>query len=228
MKMFSKAIISMAIVTVFCALTVFGVSAEQYKKYVITDDFTGDTGFLAPGDYDGNGAIEQEDESALKGLILTVDDTANTYTTVFQNNAAAIYSDVNGDGYVDVRDLVMLDQNSKGEFIADGVMNLNGNSAFGGKLFDVLGTGAEYEIEYSYSENTSVDVKFNGLDGLLKDSTTQNAENGVVTVTRNIKTPITDLNNSGIELQLIGEGEIQSFSVTRVNMDNEIADKATW
>lgn len=228
MKMFGKAIISMAIVTVFCALTVFGVSAEQYKKYVITDDFTGDTDFLAPGDYDGNGAIEQEDEVALKGLLLTVDDTANTYTTVFQNNAGAIYSDVNGDGDVDVRDLVMLDQNSNGEFVADGVMNLNGNSAFSGKLFDVLGTGAEYEIEYSYSENTSVDVKFNGLDGLLKDSTTQNTENGVVTVTRSIKTPFTITNQNGIELQLVGEGEIQSFSVTRVNMDNEIADKATW
>lgn len=230
MKKYFKGIAVFTVVALLVICTVFSASAAKYVRDVVDCDFEGTSGaFLAPGDYDGNGAIEQADHNSLKGLILDIADEVD-YSSVYAKNTEAIYSDVNGDGIIDIRDLVLQDENKSADFIADGAMVLNGNSAYKEKVLSNMGTGAEYKITYTYSANADIKVKFNGLDGLLADSTKTDTDDstGAVTVTRSIKTPLSIEKGNGIELQLVGEGEVTAFSVTRVNMDNEIADKATW
>lgn len=228
MKKLCKGLTVLVFATCFVFCTVFNTSAAKYIQNVIDYDFAETSGaFLAPGDYDGNGKIEETDAASLRKAILT-SEIDNTYDTVFEKDSDAVYSDVNGDGTVDIRDLVLQDENKSAKLVADGVMILNGNSAYGDGLFENLGTGAEYQIKYSYNEGDNVVVRLNGLDNLLKDETNSQTEADVVTVTRNIKTPFTIDEQTGIELQIIGEGEIKDFSFTRINMDNVIADKTTW
>ena len=230
MKKYFKGIVVFAVIALLVVGSMLGVSAAKYLRDVVDCDFESTGGaFLAPGDYDGNGTIEEADHNSLKSLILDTNGE-DAYSSVYAKDTDAIYSDVNGDGIIDIRDLVLQDENKGADFVTGGAMVLNGNSAYKDELFSNMGTGAEYKIVYTYKSDASVEVKLNGLDGLLADSTETATDGGTgdVTVTRSIKTPLSFEKGNGIELQLVGEGEITDFSVTRVNMDNEIADKATW
>lgn len=230
MKKYLKGLALVMLICVFAVCAVFGASAAKYQRDVVVCDFESTSGaFLAPGDYDGNGVIEDIDHTALKALILDVDEQ-NAYNTVYAANKDTIYSDANGDGVIDIRDLVLQDENKEIDLVNGGALVLNGKSAYSDKVLAVMGTGAEYKIVYTYSADSSISVNINGLDGLLADSTKTDTDDnaGTVTVTRNIRTPLTIEKSDGIELELIGEGEITEFSVTRVNMDNELADKETW
>ncbi|MBE6787007.1 MAG: hypothetical protein E7537_01510 [Ruminococcaceae bacterium] len=211
----------------FIILNFLVVSAKKYQKDVVVCDFkNGESAFLIPGDYDGNGLIDESDINNLRALILSIKN--NNYSGVFENDLNTIYSDSNGDAIIDIRDLVIQYENKDKNFIIDGSLMLNGNSAFSKELLSNLGTGAEYKIQYSYEDNGDIKVKLNGIDNLILDKTSTEKNDGLITVTREIKTPFIIEEVKGIELQLVGFGKVKEFSITRVNMDNELIDKSEW
>lgn len=229
MKKYLKGLALVMLICVFAVCAVFGASAAKYQRDVVACDFESTSGaFLAPGDYDGNGVIEDIDHTALKALILDVDEQ-NAYNTVYAADKDTIYSDANGDGVIDIRDLVLQDENKGNDLVNEGALVLNGKSAYSDKVLAVMGTGAEYEIKYTYITETSLKAELNGVE-LLADKTETSTDEvtGAITVTRSIKTPFSLDNGKGIELLLVGEGKVEDISVTRVNMDNELADKETW
>ncbi len=229
MKKYTKVFSLVAIVCILTTIFVTDASAAKYVKNVVDCDFESTSGtFLAPGDYDGNGVIDTDDHTTLKVLLLNID-KQNAYDTVYAANKDAIYSDANGDGVIDIRDLVLQDENKNLDLVSDGTLVLNGKSAYSDELFQIMGTGAEYEIVYTYKTETSLKAEINGLELLADKTETSTDENtGAITVTRTIKTPLSLASENGIELQLVGEGTVEDFSVTRINMDNELADKDTW
>lgn len=227
MKKIAKILTAVMICTVLCFAGLINSSAEKYTKNVVSCNFeNSDCEFLKPGDYDADGTIDNEDFAAFKSLILKIG-TDTDYASVFSDNNDAVYSDANGDGVIDIRDLVLSSENESADFISNGSLKLNGNSAYGGEFLKKLGTGAQYRIKYSYNEDDNVTVKINGIN-MLEDDTVSTTSENIVTVSRTVKTPLTINDVSGIALQLVGEGEITEFSVTRINMDNEIADKTDW
>ncbi len=188
------------ILAFFLALTLItgsmlGVSAAKYVANVVSEDFEEATKFLIPGDLNANGEIENDDYESLRGLIL--------------NGKTAQFSDVNGIDGTDIRDLVLQDINSKSDFVANGVMNLNGKSFYNAEMGSVLSTGAEYKLTYNASED--VEVKLVGISG---------AE--VTASGDTFKTPL-NLSNAEIQLYVVGEGTVEQIAITRINMDNDYA-----
>ena len=211
MKRVVKKIISLSLATAFCIICTLSVSATQYVEKVVNEDFSlkSECLFLAPGDLDADGSANADDMVSLRKMFLN------------DNSAKSIYSDVNGDEMVDARDLVRLKKNiaNNFEFIDNGVMLLNGNSAYKGDFISVMGTGAEYELEYTYKSNSPIKVKINGLGEEITYESDASAD--YITVTQTFKTPLKITKSNDIELQIIGVGSIKNFKVTRINMDNE-------
>lgn len=188
------------ILAILLALTLitgsmFSVSAAKYVANVVSEDFEDTTGFLIPGDLNANGKIENDDYTELRGLIL--------------NGKTAQYSNVNGTDGTDIRDLVLQDINSKSDFVANGVMNLNGKSFYNGELVSILSTGAEYKLTYNASDD--VEVKLVGIDG-----------SEITASGDTFKTPL-NLSNAELQLYVIGEGIVEDLQITRINMDNDYA-----
>ncbi len=188
------------ILAIFLALTLvigsaIGASAAKYVAKAVSENFETSTEFLIPGDLDASGKIEATDYETLRGLIL--------------NDQTAKYSDVNGDSDSDICDLVLQDMNSKSDFVAGGVMNLNGKSFYNADFSSVLATGAEYKVTCTASDN--VKIKLEGF------SNAQAIESGYT-----FKTPLT-LSNADIQLYVVGEGTVDDLAITRINMDNDYA-----
>ena len=188
-------ILSMVLALAFTLSGILCVSAAKYVSKPVAEDFEVKTNFLIPGDLDTDGNVDAQDYTELRGLIL--------------NDQTAQYSDVDGDEVTNICDLVLQDVNAKSDFVADGVMNLNGKSVYNAEIASVLNTGAEYKVTYTTSGD--VTVKLVGLTG---------AE--VTTSGDTFKTPL-NLSNADIELYVIGEGTVEDLAVTRINMDNDYA-----
>ena len=101
-------------------------------------------------------------------------------------------------------------------------MSLNGNSSYKGEFISVLGTGAEYEVSYTYKSNSDLLVKINGLSEEIVYENEPAADS--TTVTKTFKTPLNLTETDGIEFQIIGVGSVENISVTRINMDNELVE----
>lgn len=214
--------LGLSIITLMCGS--LSVLAASYVESVIAEDFSGDFDykFLAPGDMNADGEAGADDLVILRQLLLSnIKD--NSYTAVYELNVeTAKYADVNGDGLVDIRDIVRLKKNSVANslFVADGVMSLNGNSAFTGAFNSVLVTGAVYEVSLTYKSDYPITVKMADLD----EEIVFDAVSKVTTVTKTFETPETITDTEGIEFQVIGVGSVESILVTRVNIDNDIVD----
>lgn len=201
----------MAISFMLCG--VVNVSAAEYVKDVVSEDYASleKSSFLAPGDFNADGKVSAVDIAQLRVFFL-------------KGTEEPMNSDVNGDGYVDLRDIVRQKKNSVNipEFISEGAMQLNGNSVYSGEFLSLLGTGATYEISYSYKSETPIKVVINGLgDEIVYES---EVALDIVSVTHTFKTPLSITDLSDVELQIIGSGTIEDFSITRVNMDNELVE----
>ena len=214
--------LSMAVIALTCgSLSVFAASTVEK---VVAEDFNSasDCKFLAPGDTNADGKVSADDLVALRQLLLS-DMKDNSYTAVYKvNGNSAKYSDINGDGLVNVKDLVRQKKNSAKNFVFvdNGRMMLNGNSAFKGAFTSVLGTGTVYEISITYKSDSPIKVKLADLGEEiifeLKSSLSQ--------VTKTFETPITIEDAENIEFQIIGVATIDKISVTRANMDNDLVD----
>lgn len=218
------AVVCLALAIMACSAV--GVSAATYVANVVNADFASAATceFLAPGDMNADGAVNATDVTALRTLLLS-ELGGGDYDVVFAANGIdAKYSDVNGDTTVDARDVVRLKKNmaESFQFISDGVMILNGNSSYKGDFLSVMGTGATYSVSYDYKSDAPVKVVISGLgdDIVFEDA----AASSLTTVTHTLETPFSIETQDSIELKIIGVGTIDNFSVTRVNMDNELTE----
>ena len=193
----AKAIKFLALVLAL-AFTLSGivcVSAAKYVSKPVAEDFEAKTNFLIPGDLDADGNVDAEDYTQLRTLVL--------------NDQTAKYSDVNGDDASNICDLVLQDVNAKSDFVADGVMNLNGKSVYNADITSLLNTGAEYKVTYTTSGDVTVNLV--GITGAQVSTSGDTS-----------KTPLT-LSDADIDLYVIGEGTVGNLQITRINMDNDYA-----
>lgn len=173
------------------------VSAAKYVSKPVSESFEAKTEFLQPGDVDIDGDVDDQDYTSLREMLLY--------------NAASLYSDTNGDEITNICDLVLQKANKDVEFLKDGKMNLNGRSVYGKNINSLLNSGAEYKITYTASGD--VTVKLDGINDA--DITASGAT---------FKTP-TNLKNTDVLLYVIGEGSIESLTISRTNMDNDFSVK---
>lgn len=223
---------TLSIILAFCMLAglasgslgVFAETAPVSDPHkVLAEDFASETDckFLAPGDMDAGGKVNAEDLAQLRQLLLS-DIKNSSYADVYATlGKTAKYSDVNGDELVDIRDLIRLKKNiaNSNEFIANGVMSLNGNSAFKGAFTGSLCENAEYEIKLIYRSDAQVTVK---LADLNEKIFFEAASEPSTEVRKTFTTPesITDADN--IDFQIIGIADIEYISVTRIGVDNDV------
>lgn len=202
------------------------VSASSYVSNVVCEDFSSadSCNFLAPGDMNADGLVNAVDAAELRKLLLKGFNDSS-YTAVFAAlGSDAKYSDVNGDAEINIVDLVRQKKHmaESFSFVKDGVMQLNGKSAYAGEFTSIMGTGASYVIKYSYKSDASIKVIISGLGDDIVYENAAVAEMTAVEYT--IKTPLSLAAADGIELQIIGVGVVDSFSVNRINMDNEFVE----
>ena len=174
--------------------------------------------FLSPGDMNADGEVSADDLVILKRLLLS-NAKDNSYTAMYEaNGETAKYSDVNGDGFVNIKDLVRQKKNlaNNSAFVADGVMSLNGNSAFTGVFTSVLDEGAVYEVSLTYKSDSPVTVKIRDLDKEIVFG----AVSKVTTSTKTFQVPTNVIDTKGIEFQIIGMASVENISVTKVDVDN--------
>lgn len=214
--------VCLSIFTLMCGL--LNVSAASYVENVIGEEFTSRSAckLLAPGDMDADGEVVADDLVVLKQLLLSdIKDTS--YTAVYAaKGETAKYSDVNGDEFVNVKDLVRMKKNSakNAEFVADGVMSLNGNSAFSGAFTSVLCADSVYEVSITYKADYPITVKMADLG----EEIVFDAQAKAATVIKTFKTPEKLNDTDGIEFQITGIASVENIAVTRVGIDNDIVD----
>lgn len=221
-KAMKIAVISLAIITLLSG--VLGVSATSYVVNVLSEDFSSAAEFIAAGDLNADKTLNATDVVSLRKLLIE-DETDGTYVAIYAANADAKYSDVNGDDSVNVLDLVRQKKNIAADFdvvdTANGALVLKGNTAYVGDLFSAMGTGADYKVTFSYKSDSPVKVKINSMgEEIVIDKA---AADSWTTVEETVTAPLTFAEN-GIELQIIGEGLVNDFSITRTNMDNELSE----
>lgn len=211
--------LSLSIVTLMC-----GSLSVSAASYVIEEDFlsVSDCEFLAPGDMDADGQVVADDLVLLKQLLLNPK-KSNIYTDVYKEiGEASKYSDINGDGFINVIDLVRQKKNlaENSAFVSGGVMSLNGNSAYKGDFTSSLSANAVYDISITYKSDSPIKVKMADLEKEFVFEASQNTK----TVVKTFETPSVINDAQGIDFQIIGVVSIDDISVVRVNLDNDLAD----
>ena len=225
MKKIAARLVVLCLVLTLLICSTLSVSATTYVKNVVSDFTTAaDCDFLAPGDLNADGKVDAADSVKLRQLLIS-DLGDGSYNTVFAaKGEVSKYSDTNGDDFVNLKDLLRQKKNlaENFEFISDEAMSINGNSAYNGEFISVLGTGASYKISYSYKSDTPVKVRINGLGEQIvyEDA----AATKITSVIHTFKTPLSIDETAGIELQIIGVATVKDFTVTRINMDNELVE----
>ena len=198
-------------------------SAKNYLANVVAEDFVSvDCEFIAPGDMDSNGTVNENDLSALKKLLLR-DKNGNYNEVIASIGAAAKFSDTNGDNTVDIRDLVRIYKNieNNNPHIKDGALQLNGICIYDGPISDAMGAKVEYTLEYTYTSDAPIKVVISGLgnDIVFEDVADTNA-----TVTHTFTTPRSFKGSAGAELKILGNGTVSDFSLKRPAFDNELEE----
>lgn len=226
MKKCVEKILVLGLVIIFSIIGSISVSASKYVEKVVDGNFAknNDCEFLAPGDLDANEKVNAYDFTSLSKILFS-DYKDCSYDTVYSvKGNIAKYSDITGDGQVNIIDLVRIKKIliENYDFVSDGIMKLNGNSAFAGDFISVLGKGAEYEVKVTYKSEAPINIKINGMDKEIVF--TGNSSSDYTTVTKTFKTPLKLNVTDGIEFQVIGIGSIKNISVTRINMDNELVE----
>ena len=195
------------------------VSASKYKSSIVSEDFSGSSLFVCPGDVDFNGAIEAEDLSSIIDTLLHA--SSSDYATLVSLDDTLKYIDVNGDASVNILDLVKTKKNIAGEkWVKDGTMEFDGKCVYSVSLVPMMNTGATYRITYRYKATTPLTVSYNNA-GTVQTSNEATASEWT-TAQYTVTTPLTKGSAQQFDLKVQGAGEFDSFTVERVNMDNEL------
>ena len=203
------------IVILLLMMLVFNLINVSALKYVenVVKDYKNDSEceFLQPGDLDANGAVNALDSVNMRKILLG-------------ESKDSKYSDVNGDSFTNLKDLIRQKKNACSNlgFLSNDVINLNGCSAYSGEFISLLGEGASYKISYTYKSETPIKVVINGLGEELVYESQTSSELKEVSYT--FKTPFSISGTDDIELKIVGIGEIKDFTVTRTNMDNVLSE----
>ena len=185
-----------------------GVSGADYPKYLVNETFQAveETNFLLPGDVNADRSLNAADSVHLSKLLLGV------------GGVDEKYSDVNGDGALNVIDLIRQKKNSAnyGTIIADGEYRLNGKSIYGVSLYENMRSGAEYRVVMKYSADSDIKVIINGVEMLASSADS--------TFEYDFTAPLTIDREEDYRLEIVGTGTVSHFSIQAVNTDNELVE----
>lgn len=203
------AVLGLALALLACSA--IGASAATYVANVVDEDFASasDCSFSAPGDMNADGALNATDATSLRKLMLG---NSNSH------------GDINGDFAIDVRDLVRQKKviAAQEQHIVDGALALNGSSVYSGDFLAKIGTGASYVINFDYMSEAPIKVVISGLgDDIVLEAA---ASTTLTSATFTQKMPLTKIASGDAELRIVGVGTVDNFSVTRINMDNELIE----
>ncbi len=219
-----KRILCFGLALAFVFSCAIGASAKNYLANVVDEDFASASNckFVAPGDMNGDGAVNASDSVALRKLLLN-GKSGGYDEVVALKGADAKFSDTNGDSAVDVRDLVRQKKNivSMKKHIADGALQLNGICVYGGPISDAMGANVEYTLSYTYTSDEAIKVVISGLGD---DIVFEEAAATGATVTHKFTTPYSFEGSKGAELKILGNGTVSDFSLTRPAFDNEFEE----
>ncbi len=222
MKKYIPRFLVLSLVTVLFLAGSFSVSAVKYKSNIVKDDFSSssDSLFVCPGDVDYNGELNAGDLTSIISTILTSEGTS--YSSIVANKPAAKYSDVNGDGYINIIDLIRIKKNiaDNNFFKSGGTMSFYGKCVYSKSLTNDLATGASYKISYKYKAEAPLTVKLN----LIGEEKTYNnsVSSEWQTVEYTVSSQLSKGSAADFDLVISGKGVLDNFSITRINMDNEM------
>lgn len=230
-KRMKKSLIGMITVFVIAAITVcsaFCVSAADTDT--VTFDFEAGSGdFIPPGDLNANGRVDAEDLVLLKKVLLST--TKAGYSEVYAEiGIDAKFSDANGDGNVNILDLVRAKKSAAKTFIGTDVgingtagMNIYGNVAYSGELTQMLKADKYYRISFDYKADSALKLTVNGISNQVyafesKASDDWQTETYLIATAEEFGTV------SDIVLQICGSGVVDNIKITPCIIDNDLAD----
>ena len=124
-------------------------------------------------------------------------------------------SDVNGDGKVNIVDLVRLKKltiNGVPALVEDGAMVFNGTVSYKGEIVPLMTANTYYKVSFSYKTDSSFTVKLNGVsaDSIIKN---YSAESDMTEASFTVCADALSA-NTGLELLFEGKGTIDNLSIT--------------
>lgn len=128
------------------------------------------------------------------------------------------YADVTGDGIISLVDLIRQQKNIAvlDDIIKDGNFVLNDKSVYKENVSQNMRAGAKYMLVMNHKADRDITVKFNG------EKLTAAAADEVYEY--EFTTPFTVTPTGGIDLQLIGVGTVNGFSIKAFDTDNELVE----
>lgn len=229
-KRMKKVLIGMITMFVIAAVTVCSVFCVSAADSAVEFDFeNGSEGFIAPGDLNADGSVGAEDLVILRKILLNTEKA--TYNDVYTEiGADAKFSDANGDGWVNIIDLVRAKKSATKIFIESGVghngsagMNIYGNVAFSGRLDDMLEADKYYKISFDYKAGSALKLTVNGISNQIYTFDAE-ASADWATKTYLIATAETFVSTSDIEMQICGSSVVDNIKITPCTIDNDLSD----
>lgn len=220
-------IVFTCVLVVLCAS--FGVSSLESP--VVSYDFENglNHGFIAPGDLNADGETQAADLILLRTILLN--SNSKSYKTIAANfQDGGKFSDVNGDNYVDIVDLVRAKKVFNSTFIGEtngvsnsGAMNIYGKTVLFGKLSKVLEKDRYYSISFKTKSTKPMTISISGIsDKTYSYQTAKGNDWKTNTVTFGVAE--TFKSASQIEVSICGQGIVDDFIITPCVVDNDLAD----
>lgn len=190
----------------FTLLVSSALSTSAAKNDVIKADFESASSFTALGDLDNDTNLASSDLVLLRKILIK---------DATEGKKAA---NVNLDQKVDLKDLVRLKKDiaaaKKPAYVKDGALILDGAAVYNGELVSLLKPNTEYQVSYTFTSDTGVNVTFKGAD--VSDATFNSKSGKSKYFSHILKTGEELTENNGYELILSGKGTIDNIVVTEI------------
>ena len=229
MKKVLVKMISVCVIMVIFMCSTFCVLAAESPNITINFEDGTSCGFIPPGDLNADGRIAAEDLGILRKILFNT--TKESYSAVYaQIGSTAKYSDANGDGRVNILDLVRAKNCSLKIFMDltagtnDSVgMNINGNVSYNKELSNLLQEDKYYRISFTYKAEEKLVLTIQGISDQVY-TFVANENTKWQTKSYLFATSEEFISTSDIELQIRGMGIVDDISITPCNVDNDISD----
>lgn len=184
-----------------------GISANAETETVLSVDFSNpnDEDLFRyrnlAGDLDDDGAINATDLTVHKKVLLEISEETDL-------------CDVNGDGNIDILDLVRLKKltvNGVPALVENNALEFDGTVSYKGAIVSQMTANTYYKISYSYKTDDTLTVRLNGVsaNGIIKEHSAKSDMTDVEFVVL-----ADSLNaNTGLELIFEGSGTIDDLSI---------------
>ena len=217
-----KKILSIALgMLVICACfsMVIGVSAAEANTVVLDFNDAANAGFVVFGDIDANGAIDAEDLANLKKMIIGKATEADDK-----------YADANGDGKINVLDMVLQKKNAGKAVVSatggvdnSGALNVFGNVALSSSLAETLKADSYQKLSFDYKAEKDITITIKGISDkeyvFVCPANAEFAAKEFIFATAETFTA-----TDAIEVQISGAGVVDNIVIVPTVIDNDITD----